>query len=51
MYVAGILQNTPENVAYWIRDPKGVNPNTAMPKLGLSEGDATDIAAYIYSIR
>ena len=51
MYVAGILQNTPENLVQWIRDPKAVNPKTAMPTLGLSQQDATDIAAYIYSIR
>lgn|SRR6476619_2405608 len=51
MYIAGILPNTPEALIHWIRDPKAVNPKTAMPTLGVSEGEATDIAAYIHSIR
>ena len=50
MYVAGMLENSPENLVEWIRDPKKINPGTAMPKLGLSARDATDIAAYLYSI-
>ncbi len=49
LYVAGMLQNTPENLEHWIRDPKSVNPKTAMPNLGVTQQDATDIAAYLYS--
>jgi cytochrome c2 len=49
MYIAGMLNNEPENLIHWIRDPKSVNPNTAMPQLGLSQRDAADIAAYLYS--
>ena len=49
MYVAGMLPNSPGNLMHWIRDPKSVNPGTAMPSLGLSERDAADIAAYLYS--
>jgi cytochrome c2 len=50
MYVAGMLPNSPGNLMHWIRNPKQVNPKTAMPDLGVSAGDAADIAAYIYSI-
>lgn len=50
-YVAGVLPNTPENVIRWIQDPKAVDDKTAMPKLGVSAKDATDIAAYLYQIR
>ena len=49
MYVAGMLPNTPDNLMHWIRFPKQVNAGTAMPELGVSAGDAADIAAYIYS--
>jgi cytochrome c2 len=49
MYVAGMLPNTPDNLMHWIREPKAVNPKTAMPQLGVTERDAADIAAYIYS--
>lgn len=51
MYVAGVLPNTPENISHWIEDPKSVDQKTAMPKLGVSTQEATDIAAYLYSIR
>ena len=48
--VAGMLVNTPGNLSHWIEKPKSVNPHTAMPELGVTSQDATDIAAYLYSI-
>lgn len=49
--IAGELPNTPDNVARWIEHPKSVNPKTAMPDLGLTEDQAYDIAAYLYTLR
>jgi cytochrome c2 len=49
-YIAGMLPNSRENLAQWVRNPKAINPGTAMPSLGVSGPDAADIAAYIYSI-
>jgi cytochrome c len=49
-YVAGMLPNSAPNLTHWITHPKQVNPNTAMPTLGVTGPDATDIAAYLYSI-
>jgi len=51
MYVAGVLRNTPDNMVRWIQNPKGVDEKTAMPTLGVSQQDATDIAAYLYSTK
>ncbi len=51
IYIAGVLQNTPENLMQWIRDPKAVDEKTLMPKLGISETDAADIAAYLYTLK
>ena len=51
MYVAGVLQNTPENIVHWIQDPKAVDNKTVMPTLGVTRQDATDIAAYLYSTK
>jgi len=51
MYVAGVLPNNAENIVRWIQDPKAVDDKTAMPKLGVTARDATDIAAYLYSTR
>jgi cytochrome c2 len=50
-YVAGVLPNTPDNMVRWLLDPPGVNPKTAMPNLHLSELEARDIAAYLYTLR
>lgn len=49
LYVAGMLQNNAPNLERWIRNPKKVNPSTAMPNLSVTAADATDIAAYLYS--
>ena len=51
MYVAGVLQNTPDNIVHWIQNPKAVDEKTVMPVLGVTYQDATDIAAYLYSIK
>jgi mono/diheme cytochrome c family protein len=45
--IAGKLANTPEHLVRWIREPQGVDPDTAMPSLGVDERDARDIAAYL----
>jgi cytochrome c len=51
MYVAGMLPNNSTNLARWISNPKLVNPGTVMPVLGVGPSEATDIAAYIYSMK
>jgi len=50
-YIAGELPNTPANLVKWIESPASVEPNTAMPTLGVSEDEARDMAAYLYTIR
>jgi cytochrome c2 len=47
--VAGKLDNTPENLERWIRDPQHVTPGTAMPDLQVGERDARDITAFLYT--
>jgi cytochrome c2 len=47
-YIAGRLTNGPDNLARWIADPQAVDPETAMPDVGLSSDQARDIAAYLY---
>jgi cytochrome c len=50
-YIAGVLPNTPDNLKRWLLDPPGINPKTAMPNLHLTQEQATDIAAYLYTLR
>jgi cytochrome c1 len=50
-YLGGHLPNTPGNMVRWIRQPQSVDPKNAMPDLGVSEQDAADIAALLYTLR
>ncbi len=50
-FVGGEVPNTPDNLVRWIRDPKSIEAGTAMPTLGVSEQDARDIAAYLYTLK
>jgi cytochrome c2 len=49
-YVAGVLRNTPTNMAAWIRNPRGIDPHSAMPDTGVREQDSRDITAYLYTL-
>lgn len=51
IYVAGVLTNTPENLARWIRAPQDISPQTAMPNMGVTETQARDMVAYLHSKR
>jgi cytochrome c len=50
-YVGGEVPNTPPNLIQWIMDPAAIEPGTAMPALGLSEQQARNVAAYLYTLR
>jgi cytochrome c len=50
-FIAGRLRNEPTALLRWIREPREVDSNTAMPDLGVTDGDARDIAAYLYTLR
>jgi cytochrome c2 len=49
--VAGLLPNTPDNLMRWLETPQSVVPGNAMPNMGLSDHDARDVAAYLYTLR
>jgi mono/diheme cytochrome c family protein len=48
--LAGVFPNTPENMVRWLTAPTEVDPRTAMPDLRVSENDARDMAAYLYTL-
>lgn len=50
-YLAGVLTNTPGNLARWIQAPREVDSLTAMPDVGVTPEDARDIAAFLYTRR
>jgi cytochrome c oxidase assembly factor CtaG/cytochrome c2 len=50
IFIAGLLRNTPDNLVTWLRNPQAIVPGNAMPDLGLSDQQARDIAAYLYTL-
>jgi cytochrome c len=50
MYIAGRVPNRPEVLVQWIRDPRSIEPETAMPNLGVTDAEARSIAAYLYTL-
>lgn len=51
VYLAGVLPNTPESMAAFIRAPHKADPKTAMPDMGVTEAHARDMVAYLYTLK
>lgn len=49
-YIAGLLPNTEDNLVLWIMHPQRIAPGSAMPDMGLTTGQARDIAAYLENL-
>jgi cytochrome c len=49
--IAGVLVNNPQNLTRWLRHPQDVVSGNGMPDQGITEREARDIAAYLYTIR
>jgi cytochrome c len=50
VYIAGVLPNTPQHMARFIRDPQSADPRSAMPDMGVTEEHARDMVAYLYTL-
>lgn len=48
--IAQTVVNNPDNLVRWIRKPTDIRPTTRMPIMGVSEQEAKDIAAYLYTL-
>ena len=49
-YIAGRLANTPDNLTAWIENPHSIDPQSAMPPMGIGEREARNMAAYLYTL-
>jgi cytochrome c2 len=47
--LAGKLPNNPETLAKWVQNPQAMDPQNAMPNVGVTPDDARAIAAYLYA--
>jgi mono/diheme cytochrome c family protein len=50
-YLSGVIHNSPDNMVRWLRAPQSISPRTAMPDLGVTERDARDMTAYLYTLK
>lgn len=44
---AGVIENTPGNLAAWLRDPDDIKPESLMPNVNLSEDEIAALVAYL----
>ncbi len=47
----GVLDNTPENLAIWLRDPQAVKPGNQMPNLHLSTQQIDVLVTFLESTK
>lgn len=47
---AGVLQNSPENLRAWLKDPQKFKPGSHMPDFQLSETEVQALVAYLESL-
>jgi mono/diheme cytochrome c family protein len=50
IYIAGSIPNRPDNLMSWVGNAHTLRPDGAMPNLPLSEQQARDVAAYLYTL-
>lgn len=48
--IAGRLPNQPDVMTRFVRDAPSLLPDTGMPPMPLSESEARDVAAYLYTL-
>jgi cytochrome c len=50
-YIGGVLPNTEEAMVRWLMNPQAVATRTAMPNLYVTEQDARDMTAFLFTLR
>lgn len=51
LIAAGIVENTPEGLAGWLRAPEAVKPGVLMPNQNLTEEQIEQLVAYLLSLQ
>jgi cytochrome c1 len=49
--IAGVHVNEPQVLVSWLRHAPELSPGTGMPEMPISEQEARDAAAYLYTLR
>jgi len=48
---AGLMDNTPENLKSWLRNPRAVKPGVEMPNFEFTEDQVNDLTAYLETLK
>lgn len=48
---AGVLDNSPQNLADWLRDPQAIKPGNHMPNFGLTDPQIEELVAYLETLK
>lgn len=48
--VAGRFPNQPDTLVIWLRDAPSLSPATGMPAMPITDAQARDVAAYLYTL-
>jgi putative membrane protein len=51
IFIAGLMRNTPANMMTWLQNPQEIVPGNAMPDMGITDEQARDITAYLYTLQ
>jgi cytochrome c2 len=49
--ISGQLPNRPDVLTAYVRNAPAILPGTTMPAMPISQGEARDVAAYLYTLR
>jgi mono/diheme cytochrome c family protein len=49
--IAGVIPNRPTELVLWVREAPALVPDTAMPSMPITESQARDVAAFLYTLR
>lgn len=49
--IAGRLPNQPDTLVRWLRDAPSLSPETGMPPMPITDAEARDVAAYLYTLQ
>ena len=49
VFVGGVAENSADHLIQWIVAPQKFSPASAMPATGISQAEARDVAAYLYT--
>ena len=50
-HIANKFQNSVQNMKRWLENPQAMDPNNAMPNVGVTPDDSRDITAFLYTLK